>query len=119
MVRAKPAVASRRRRKRILRACKGFWGDRKNHIRQASDTLKRALAFNYKHRKDRKADFRRLWIVRVGIAAKINGISYSKLIDGLHKAGCALDRKMLAEMAVRDPAAFASVAQVAKAAHAA
>lgn len=119
MVRAKPAVASRRRRKRVLRACKGYWGDRKNHIRLASDAVKRALAFNYKHRKNRKSDFRKLWITRIGVAAKINGISYSKFVNGLRKAGCELDRKVLSDMAVRDPHGFALVAQLAKAAHAA
>lgn len=119
MVRAKPAVASRRRRKRILRACKGYWGDRKNHVRLAADAVMRALAFNYRHRKHNKRNFRRLWILRVGVAARINGISYSKFMNGLRKAGCDLDRKVLADMAVKDPVGFASVAEVAKAAHAA
>lgn len=119
MVRAKPAVASHRRRRKVIRQAKGYWGDRKNHIRLASMAVMRSLAFSYRHRKHNKRNFRRLWIVRIGIAAKMNGISYSKFIDGLHKAGCELDRKVLADLAVRDPGAFASIAEVAKAAHAA
>jgi large subunit ribosomal protein L20 len=116
MVRATNAVASRRRRKRILRAAKGFWGDRKNHLRQASDTVMRAMAFNYRHRKQNKRNFRRLWITRIGVAAKTQGISYSKLMHGLRLANCDLNRKMLAEIAVQDPHAFGSVVQLAKAA---
>lgn len=111
MTRATNAVASRKRRKRLLKRAKGFWGDRKNHRRQTADTVMRALAFNYAHRKQRKRDFRRLWNVRIGVAAKLNGISYSRLIHGLDKAECQLNRKMLAELAVQDPSAFASVAK--------
>ena len=73
-----------------------------------------ALAFNTRHRKLRKQDFRRLWITRIGIAAKINGISYSKIIQGLSKSGCCLNRKMLSEMAIHDPAAFDAVVEKAK-----
>lgn len=109
MVRARNAVASRRRRKRILKRTKGFWGDRKNHLRLSSEAVLRALAFNYRHRKHNKRNFRRLWITRIGIASKINGMSYSKLIHGLEKGQCQLDRKMLADMAVRDPSGFTAV----------
>lgn len=114
MVRVTCAPASRRSRKRILKRAKGFWGDRKNHIRQASNAVMSAMAFSTKHRKLKKGDFRSLWITRIGVAAKINGISYSKLIHGLQKAGCDLNRKMLAEMAIHDPAAFSAVATKAK-----
>lgn len=114
MVRVKCAVASRRRRKKLLKQAKGFFGDRKNHLRIASDAVMKALAFNYIHRKQKKRNFRRLWIVRIGIAAKINGISYSKLIDGLKKAGCLLDRKVLASLAVFDPNGFKKVVDTAK-----
>lgn len=117
MVRAKSSVASRRRRKRIFRRTKGFVGDRKNHLRLSSDAVMRAMAFNYRHRKHNKRNFRRLWITRVGIAAKMNGISYSKFMNGLRRAECELNRKVLANMAVHDPAGFNSVAEVAKAAH--
>jgi large subunit ribosomal protein L20 len=108
------SVASRRRTKKLLKRCKGFYGDRKNHIKLSRDALMSALAFNYKHRKLRKRDFRSLWIVRIGVAAKINGISYSKLINGMKKAGCELNRKVLAELAVSDPRAFTDVVGTAK-----
>jgi large subunit ribosomal protein L20 len=114
MVRATSAVATHRRKKRLLKSAKGFWGDRKNHLRMTKDAVMRALAFNYDHRKQKKRDFRRLWITRIGAAAKINGISYSKFIQGLKKARCELDRKMLAHMAVSDPQSFEAVVNCAK-----
>ena len=114
MVRTTSAVASRRRRKRIFRRAKGFVGDRKNHLRLTSEAVMRAMAFNYRHRKHNKRNFRRLWITRIGVAAKIQGMSYSKLINGLKRAKCELDRKMLADMAVHDPVGFAAVCDVAK-----
>src|SRR6516225_10009027 len=116
MVRATNAVASHRRKKRLLKQAKGFVGDRKNHLRLTADAVLRAMAYNYRHRKERKRDFRTLWIMRIGAAAKINGISYSKFICGLKRAKCDLDRKVLAEMAIRDPSGFAAVAGHAKAA---
>lgn len=109
MVRVTNAVATHRRKKRLLKQAKGFWGDRKNHLRMTKDAVMRALAFNYVHRKDKKRNFRSLWITRIGAATKIHGISYSKFIFGLKKTGCELDRKMLADMAVRDPQSFALV----------
>ena len=114
MVRVTNAVASRARTKKLLKRCKGFYGDRKNHLKLSQDALMTALANNYKHRKLRKRDFRSLWITRIGVAAKINGLSYSKLIDGLHKVGCSINRKMLSELAIRDPNAFTAVADNAK-----
>jgi large subunit ribosomal protein L20 len=114
MVRVTNAVASHRRKKRLLKRAKGFWGDRKNHLRITKDAVMKALAFNYHHRKRRKRDFRRLWIVRIGVAARMNGLSYSRLIDGLTKSGCIINRKMLSEVALRDPQAFAQVALIAK-----
>lgn len=114
MVRVTNSVASHRRKKRLLKQAKGFVGDRKNHLRLTKDAVLRALAYNYRHRKERKRDFRSLWIVRIGAAAKINGISYSKFICGLKRAKCELDRKVLAEMAIRDPISFAAVAGRAK-----
>ena len=114
MVRVTKAVASRKRRKRILKRAKGFWGDRKNHIRLSKDAIMKAMAFNYIHRKKKKGDFRRLWIMRINVAARINGISYSQLIRGLTKAECLLDRKMLSQMAIQDPKGFADVADTAK-----
>jgi large subunit ribosomal protein L20 len=114
MVRVTNAVAANRRRKRILRRAKGFWGDRKNHLRISKEAVMRAMAYNYAHRKVKKREFRRIWITRISAAAKINGISYSKFMNGLKKAQCDIDRKMLADMAIRDPSGFAVMAQQAK-----
>lgn len=116
MTRTTSAVARHRRKKRILKRAKGFWGDRKNHLRLTKDAIMRALAFNYHHRKRKKQEFRRLWITRISAAAKINGVSYSKFMYGLKKTRCELDRKMLADMAICDPESFASVVGKAKAA---
>lgn len=114
MVRVTNAVASHRRKKRLYKQAKGFVGDRKNHLRLTSDAVLRAMAYNYAHRKLRKREFRSLWITRISAAAKIHGISYSKFIFGLKKARCELDRKILADMAVRDPSSFAAVVGHAK-----
>lgn len=114
MTKSTCAVSSRRRTKRLLKKAKGFYGDRKNHVRQAHNAVMSAMAFNYKHRKQRKSEFRQLWIMRIGVAAKLNGLSYSRLINGLQKAGCEINRKMLAELALHDPAGFAVVASSAK-----
>jgi large subunit ribosomal protein L20 len=115
MVRVTNALSAHRRRKRLFKLAKGFWGDRKNHLRQTGDAVMKALSYNYKHRKNKKSDFRSLWITRISVASKINGISYSKFINGLQKAGIELNRKMLAEMAIRDPGGFAAVVETAKA----
>jgi large subunit ribosomal protein L20 len=114
MVRATNAVASHRRKKRLFKLAKGYVGDRKNHLRLTSGAVMRAMAYNYAHRKLKKRDFRSLWIMRINAAAKINGMSYSKLIYGLKKAGCELNRKVLAEMAIQDPTNFASIVGQAK-----
>lgn len=114
MVRATNAVASHRRKKRLYKLAKGFVGDRKNHLRLTSGAVMRALAYNYRHRKLRKREFRSLWITRISAAAKINGISYSKFIFGLKQAKCELDRKVLSDMAIRDPNSFAAVVGCAK-----
>ena len=110
MVRVTNSVASHRRKKRLFKQAKGFVGDRKNHTRLTSDCVVRAMSYNYDHRKLKKRDFRSLWIVRISAAAKINGMSYSRLIHGLKLAKCMLDRKVLADMAINDPNGFASVA---------
>ena len=114
MVRVTNAVASLRRKKRVFKRAKGFWGDRKNNLRLSMDAVMRAMATSYIHRKLKKADFRGLWIQRIGVASKMHGISYSKLISGLKKAKCELNRKVLSEMAIRDPAGFAAVVNQAK-----
>ncbi len=114
MARVTCAVSSRKRRKRLLKLAKGFYGDRKNHIRLTKDAVMKALAYNYIHRKKKKSDFRRLWIIRINVAAKINGISYSKLINGLKKAKVIINRKVLANLALNDPKAFSEIAKIAK-----
>lgn len=114
MVRATNAVASRKRKKRLFKQAKGYVGDRKNHLRLTTSSVMRSLAYNYRHRKEKKREFRSLWITRIGAAAKMNGLSYSKFIHGLSKMECGLDRKILADMALRDPEAFASLANQAK-----
>ena len=114
MVRVTNAVASHRRKKILFKLAKGFVGDRKNHLRLTSGAVMRAMAYNYAHRKQKKRNFRSLWIMRLNAAARINGISYSKFIYGLKKARCELDRKVLANLAIQDPLAFTAVVQSAK-----
>ncbi len=114
MVRVTCAVASRKSRKRLFKRAKGFYGDRKNHLRQTANAVMSAMSFNTQHRKLKKSEFRSLWITRIGVGAKINGISYSKLVNGLKKAGCDLNRKMLSEMAIHDPDGFKLVVEQAK-----
>lgn len=116
MVRARSAPATRRRRKRVLKQAKGFRGARGKLYKSAKETLIRGLAYSYRDRRVRRRDFRRLWITRIGAAAKLNGLSYSRFMDGLKKAGVGLDRKALAEIAVRDEAGFAALVAQAKAA---
>ena len=107
MVRVRSSVATRRRRKRVLKKAKGFRGARSKLYKTAKETLIRALVYSYRDRRVRRRDFRGLWITRIGAAAKLNGLSYSRFMDGLKKAGVGLDRKALAEIAVRDAAGFA------------
>jgi large subunit ribosomal protein L20 len=114
MVRVTYAVARKKRHKKVLKQAKGYWGLRSRTYQKARETLMRALVFAYRDRRARKRDFRSLWIVRIGAAAKMNGLSYSRFIDGLKKAGVALNRKILADLAVRDSSAFAALAEVAK-----
>lgn len=114
MVRATNAVASHRRRKRLMKQAKGFWGDRKNHLRLTSDAVLRAMANRYRHRKLRKREFRSLWIQRLSVATKIHGLSYSSFIAGLKKVGSTLNRKVLSELAIREPQAFAAIAHQVK-----
>jgi len=113
-MRVKKGVASRKRRKRLLKQAKGYWGRRKNNIRRAKETLIRALAYAYRDRRQRKRDFRRLWITRINAAVRPYGFSYSKFMGSLKKAGVELDRKALSEMAIREPESFKAVVDVAK-----
>jgi large subunit ribosomal protein L20 len=114
MVRVTNAVYSNHKRKRLMKQAKGFVGDRKNHRRLTSNCVLQAMAFNFEGRKQRKRDFRSLWINRLSVGAKLNGISYSKLINGLKLSKCLLDRKMLSEMAIYDPDTFTAVVTKAK-----
>ncbi len=114
-MRIKRGVASRRRKKRLLKQTKGYWGRRKNVVRRARETLLRALAYSYRDRKQRKRDFRRLWIVRINAAVRPYGLSYSRFIAGLKASGIEIDRKSLAELAVREPTVFKSIVEKAQA----
>ena len=116
MVRAHSSVTTRRRRKKVLKQAKGYRGSRSKLYKTAKETLIRALVFSYRDRRVRRRDFRRLWITRIGAATKLNGLSYSRFINGLSKAGVRLDRKVLADIAVRDEAGFTALVEQAKAA---
>jgi large subunit ribosomal protein L20 len=118
MPRAKSVVPARARRRKILKAAKGNIGGRRKLYKTALQTVQRAGQFAYEHRRLKKRDFRRLWIVRINAAARINGLSYSTLIAGLKAANVEVNRKLLADLAVRDAAAFAKLAEVAKTAEA-
>ncbi len=113
-MRATNAPASRERRRRRLELAKGFYGARSKLFRTATEAVDRAMRLSTEHRKLRKRDFRQLWIARVNAAARAEGISYSKLIAGLTKAGVVLNRKMLSEIAIQDPAGFRTIVEVAK-----
>ena len=114
MPRTKGGVKTRRRHKKWLKLAKGFWGRRKNLFRQVKPTVRRAMRYAWRDRRQRKREFRRLWIIRIGAAAKQNGTSYSRLIAGLIRANVAIDRKVLAELAVYDGAIFAEIVGIAK-----
>ncbi|MFO0416069.1 MAG: 50S ribosomal protein L20 [Pseudomonadota bacterium] len=115
-MRVKRGYASRRRHKRRLKLAEGFRGRRSDCFKLAKRAVEKALQFSYRDRRAKKRDFRGLWIIRINAAARMSGISYSKLIRGLSKADIKLDRKVLAELAFTDPASFAVVAERAKAA---
>jgi large subunit ribosomal protein L20 len=114
MPRATNGPASRRRKKRVFKQTKGFFGARKNWNRIAQETLDRALVYAYRDRRNRKRSFRALWITRIGIAARQQGMSYNAFMHGLAKADVALNRKVLANIAVHDPAAFNALVETAK-----
>jgi large subunit ribosomal protein L20 len=118
MPRATNAPASRQRRRRRLEQAKGFRGHRGKLFRMATEAVDRAMRLAYTHRKERKHDYRRLWTVRISAACRAQGMSYSRLIEGLHRAGVALNRKMLSEIAIHDPTGFSKIVEAAKAARA-
>ncbi|HEF9751819.1 TPA: 50S ribosomal protein L20 [Campylobacter coli] len=114
MARVKTGVVRRRRHKKILKLARGFYSGRRKHFRKAKEQLERSLVYAYRDRRRKKRDFRRLWIVRINAACRLNDLSYSKFINGLKKAGIELDRKILADLAMNDAAAFAKIAEAAK-----
>ena len=115
MARTTSAVTSRKRRKKILKQAKGYWGRRSNLYRTAADAVIRAERYAYRDRKVRKRDFRRLWIIRINAAARGHDMSYSRFMNGLRKASVELDRKQLAEIALADEGSFAKLVEIAKA----
>ncbi|MEA5050851.1 MAG: 50S ribosomal protein L20 [Oscillospiraceae bacterium] len=116
MARVKGAMMTRKRRKKVLRLAKGYFGSKSTLFRTAKEAVYKSGRYSYIGRKRKKRDFRRLWITRISAGAKMNGLNYSTLMNGLKKAGVTLNRKMLSEMAINDPAAFTAVVEQAKAA---
>jgi large subunit ribosomal protein L20 len=114
MPRAKGGPKTRARRKRVLDLAEGYWGAKSKLYRSATEAVDRALKYAYRDRKARKRDFRRLWIARINAAARQNGVTYSRFIAGLTKSGVALDRKILSDMAITDPAGFSKLVEMAK-----
>jgi len=117
-VRVKGGTRTRYRHKKILRQTKGYWGTRRRLFRRANEAWMKAQWYAYRDRRNRRRDLRRLWIARINAAARLNGLSYSRFIHGLKQAGVELDRKILADLAVRDANAFAQLVEVAKGAEA-
>ena len=114
MARVKTGVVRRRRHKKILKLAKGFYSGRRKHFRKAKEQLERSLVYAYRDRRRKKRDFRRLWIIRINAACRLNDLSYSQFINGLKKAGIELDRKILADLAMNDAKAFSKIAETAK-----
>lgn len=115
-MRVKTGVVRRKRHKKVLKLAKGFYSARRKHFRKAKEQLERSLVYAFRDRRAKKRDFRRLWITRINAACRLNDISYSRFINALNKANITLDRKILADMAMNDPEAFAVVVKQAKAA---
>ncbi len=114
MPRVKRSVTAHKKRRKILKAAKGFFLSRSRLLRTATEAVNHAMAYAYRDRKVRKRDFRKLWIARISAAARLNDISYSRLIDGMHKAGVEIDRKILSELAIHDPRGFSEIVTIAK-----
>ena len=115
MARIKRAVNAHKKRRKVMKLAKGFWGAKSKQYRAATEQVARSLRYAYTGRKLRKRDFRSLWITRINAAARLNGMSYSTFINGLKKQNITVNRKMLADLAVNDPAAFAKLVEIAKA----
>ena len=116
MARVKGAMMTRKRRKSVLKAAKGYWGAKSKHFKMAKQAVMKSGNYAFAGRKQKKRDFRQLWIARISAQAKVNGMNYSTMMHGLKKAGIALNRKMLAEIAVSDKTTFAALCEKAKAA---
>ena len=114
MARIKGALMTRKRRKKVLKLAKGYWGSKSRHFKMAKQAVMKSGNYAYIGRKHRKRDFRRLWITRISAAAKLNGMNYSTFMHGLKKANVGLNRKMLSEIAIADPAAFTALVETAK-----
>lgn len=114
MARVKGAMMARKRRNRVLKAAKGYWGSKSKHFKMAKEALMKSGNYAFAGRKMKKRDFRALWITRISAACKQNGINYSKFINGLKKSGINLNRKMLSELAITDKEAFANLVETAK-----
>jgi large subunit ribosomal protein L20 len=115
MPKVKHSVATKKRKKKVLKLARGYWGAKSRLYRTAQEAVNRAQAYAYRDRRVKKRDFRRLWIARINAAARLNEISYSQLIHGLSQANIEINRKLLAELAVNDPSAFSAIAEKAKA----
>lgn len=115
-MRVKTGVVRRRRHKKVLKLARGFFSGRRKHFRKAKEQLERSLYYSFRDRKQKKREFRKLWIVRINAACRLNGISYSRFINGLLKADIGLDRKILADMAMNEPETFKLIVEKAKAA---
>jgi large subunit ribosomal protein L20 len=116
MPRVKRSVHARKKRRKVLEQAKGYWGIKKSSYKYAKEQVEHSLVYAYRDRKNRKRTFRRLWIMRINAGARANGLSYNQFVAGCRKAGIELDRKVLADLAVSDPAAFAAIVEQAKAA---
>jgi large subunit ribosomal protein L20 len=114
MARIKRAVNAQKKRRKVMKLAKGYWGAKSKQYRSATEQVRRSLRYAYKGRKLRKRDFRRLWITRINAAARLNGMSYSTFINGLKKQNIEMNRKMLADLAVNDAAGFAKLVELAK-----
>ena len=114
MARVKGAMMSRKRRNKVLKMAKGYWGAKSKHFKMANQQVMKALTYAYTGRRLKKRDFRRLWITRISAACKLNGMNYSTFMHGLKSAGVAIDRKMLSELAVNNEAAFKQLVDMAK-----
>ena len=114
MARVKGAMMTRKRRKKIIKLAKGYWGNKKNHFKVANEQVMKSLRYAYVGRKLKKRDFRKLWISRISAACKMNGMNYSTFMHGLKTANITINRKMLSEMAINAAAAFTALCEIAK-----